>query len=150
MRLTPHFTVEELTVSETAARHGISNDPGPAELANLLRLAVLLEDARTVLGDHAVLVTSGFRAPGVNRLVGGAANSDHMGGRAADFICPGFGSPLLVCTAIVKAREIEFDRLIMEGTWTHISVPADGMAARREVLTAHFGARGTTYTKGLP
>ncbi|MEX3690592.1 D-Ala-D-Ala carboxypeptidase family metallohydrolase [Paraburkholderia sp. BR14263] len=150
MKLTPNFTVEELSISETATRHGISNDPGPAELANLLRLAVTLEDVRTLLGDRPVIVTSGFRAPGVNRLVGGAANSDHPRGLAADFICPGFGSPLQICATIEKSRAIEFDQLIFEGTWVHLSVPAQGRQARQQVLTAYFGAKGTTYLKGLP
>ncbi|WP_233866553.1 D-Ala-D-Ala carboxypeptidase family metallohydrolase [Paraburkholderia adhaesiva] len=149
MKLSPHFTLEELTQSETATRHGISNQPGPGEMDNLVRLADELEQVRSLLGDLPVLISSGYRSPGVNRLVGGAANSDHMSGRAADFICPGFGTPLQVCRAISQSP-IRFEQLIMEGTWTHFSVPALDAGARRQVLTAHFSSNGrVTYTPGL-
>ncbi|HKR44555.1 MAG TPA: D-Ala-D-Ala carboxypeptidase family metallohydrolase [Paraburkholderia sp.] len=148
MRLSPHFSLDELIQSETATRHGISNQPGPAELDNLVRLADVLELVRTLLRGRPMLISSGYRAPGVNRLVGGAPNSDHMSGRAADFICPGFGSPLHVCRAIDAS--IPFDQLIFEGTWVHLSIPAEGRDARRQVLTAHIGSGPVTYTSGLP
>jgi zinc D-Ala-D-Ala carboxypeptidase len=41
--MTPHFTLEELTASETAERNGWDNSPNEQELANLVRLAEFLE-----------------------------------------------------------------------------------------------------------
>ena len=38
--LSPHFTLDELTISETAERLGLSNQPGPSELAVLKRTAL--------------------------------------------------------------------------------------------------------------
>ncbi|MEX3950632.1 D-Ala-D-Ala carboxypeptidase family metallohydrolase [Paraburkholderia sp. EG287A] len=150
MRLSPHFSLDELIQSETATRHGISNQPGPAELDNLVRLADVLELVRTLLHGRPMLISSAYRAPGVNRLVGGSATSDHMSGRAADFICPGFGSPLQVCRAIDADASIPFEQLIFEGTWVHLSIAAEGRDVRRQVLTAHFGSGSVTYTSGLP
>jgi zinc D-Ala-D-Ala carboxypeptidase len=39
MRLSPNFTLSEMTKSETALRHGLDNTPGPTEIANLKTLA---------------------------------------------------------------------------------------------------------------
>ena len=49
MQLTPHFTLEELTASETAERNGWDNSPNDTELANLTRLADFLEQVKVVL-----------------------------------------------------------------------------------------------------
>ena len=50
MHLSPHFTLEELTASETARREGLTNQPGPDALANLRRLSQTLEQVRSLLG----------------------------------------------------------------------------------------------------
>ena len=131
MNLTPHFTLEEMTASQSAARLGLDNTP-PAEMVEALkRTAQLIEEVRALLGKP-VLVSSGYRSPAVNRAVGGAANSAHMLGCAADFSCPAFGSPLDICRA-VAASDIAFDQLIHEfRAWVHI---AWAPSPRRMVLT---------------
>ena len=68
-----------------------------------------------------------------------------MAGYAADFVCPDFGSPLKIVKALA-ATGIQFDKLIQEGTWVHISFAPE---ARRQLLTAHFGPNGTSYTAGV-
>lgn len=120
MNLTPHFTLDELTASQAAARLGLDNTPPAEMVAALKRTAQLLEEVRTLLGKP-VLVSSGYRSPAVNRAVGGAANSAHMLGCAADFSCPSFGSPLDICREIVRSN-IAFDQLIHEfRAWVHIA-----------------------------
>lgn len=153
LQLTPNFYLAELTVSESAERNGIDNVPDTLALANLFKTAALLEQVRKALGNKPILVSSGYRGPELNAIVGGAKNSDHMRGEAADFRCPAFGSPLEVCRAIV-ASGVKFGQLIWEGTWVHISIP-DGSARDGEVLTAKFvkqpnGRTKTVYSKGLP
>ena len=79
-----HFTIEELTHSDTAASRGIANTPGLVERENLHRLAErVLDPARDRLGAP-IYVNSGYRSKEVNRLVGGARHSYHLHGRAAD------------------------------------------------------------------
>ena len=139
MNLTPHFTLEELTASQSAARLGLDNTPPPEMVDALKRTAQLLEEVRALLGKP-VLVSSGYRAPAVNRAVGGAANSAHMLGCAADFSCPAFGSPLDICRAIARSG-IAFDQVIHEfRAWVHI---AWAPQPRRQVLT--IDGAGTRY-----
>jgi zinc D-Ala-D-Ala carboxypeptidase len=147
-RLTDHFTLEELTQSETAARRRIDNTPSSTIVENLTRTAQTLEQVRTLLGARPVQVSSGYRSPALNAAVGGAASSAHMTGLAADFICPGFGSPLEICRKIA-ASNITFDQLIQEGTWVHIGLAPAGQKPRLQILTANFGPSATTYANGL-
>ncbi|MGL5182464.1 D-Ala-D-Ala carboxypeptidase family metallohydrolase [Herbaspirillum huttiense] len=147
-KLTDHFSLAEMTISETAARKGIDNTPSPAIIKNLTRTAQLLERVRVLLGSKPILVSSGYRSPALNAAVGGSKTSAHMQGLAADFICPGFGTPLAICQRL-DSLGVEFDQLIQEGTWVHIGLAAEGIKPRRQVLTARFSSSGTTYGGGL-
>ena len=143
-KLSEHFTLEELTFSATAQRKQIDNKPPADVLENMKRLAAGLEEVRAALGNKPMRINSGYRSPKLNRAVGGARLSAHMAGYAADFVCPDFGSPLKIVKALA-ATGIQFDKLIQEGTWVHISFAPE---ARRQLLTAHFGPNGTSYTAG--
>lgn len=136
-QLTPHFTLAEMTDSQTAARKGLHNVPamGTPERANLERTAQTMEEVRTILGDKPILISSGFRAPAVNAAVGGSKSSAHMSGLAVDFSCPGFGTPLQICKALEPhMRKLGIDQLIHEyGTWVHLGLA--GGAPRHMALT---------------
>ena len=144
-KLSEHFTLEELTFSATAQRKQIDNKPPAEVLESMKRLAAGLEEVRAALGNKPMRINSGYRSPKLNRAVGGARLSAHMAGYAADFVCPDFGSPLKIVKALA-ATGIQFDKLIQEGTWVHISFAPE---ARRQLLTAHFGPNGTSYTAGV-
>lgn len=84
MRLSEHFTLEELTRSDQAQRYNIKNEPNKEQLVNLQFLALnVLEPLRKAWGAP-IIVTSGFRCKKVNEIVGGAPNSQHLKGMAAD------------------------------------------------------------------
>ncbi|VVE74031.1 peptidase M15 [Pandoraea captiosa] len=146
--LTAHFTLDELTHSQTADRRGIDNSAPDDIVANLTRVAHALERVRVLLGSRPVTISSGYRSPDLNRAVGGARNSAHLYGLAADFICPGYGTPLQICKAIA-ASNIDFDQLIQEGSWVHLGLAKAGEKARRQVLTANFSSGAATYREGL-
>ena len=133
MNLSPNFTLEELTSSETAARHGLDNTPGPVAMQNLQRLANFLEEVRKVLGKP-ISINSAYRGPEVNAKVGGSKNSQHMIGCAADIKIPGM-TPDAVCRAII-ASDLQYDQLIREfDSWTHISIPnEEGSTPRGQTL----------------
>jgi hypothetical protein len=139
--MTPNFTLAELTVSETAERHGIDNTPTPEHLENLQRLAEFLETVKTALGGKPVMINSAYRGPAVNEKVGGSKSSQHMVGCAADIRIPGM-NPDQVCRAIIAA-DLPFDQLIREfydpakaaGGWTHVSVTnTPGSTPRKQAL----------------
>src|SRR5207249_1456445 len=142
MMLSAHFSLEELTASEVAVRARISNQPPPEVMSNLMQLAQGLELVRTALGNNAVHITSGYRSPRLNQMVGGSTHSMHMQGLAADVLCPGFGPPLEVCRAIAESG-VPVDQIIHEfAHWCHVAFPPPGQNARHEVLTIRNAAIG--------
>ena len=120
MKLSPHFSLEELTHSDTATRLGIDNTPTVEIIDNLTYLASELEYVRDLLG-HPMLVSSGFRCHALNDHLGSKRTSSHTKGLAIDFICPSFGNPNSVVSAIVMAN-VNYDQVILEyNRWVHLS-----------------------------
>lgn len=142
MYLTPHFTLEELTVSQIAAREGLDNTPPAQALANLKTLCLTLEQVRALVGAP-IMISSGFRGVELNRRVGGAANSAHTRGLAADFSTPAYSAKELAMR--IRDSELMFDQLILEfDQWVHLALAVE--KPRREVLTVR---RGTGYLPGI-
>ena len=124
MKLSPHFSLEELTHSNTATRLGIDNTPTVEIIDNLTYLAGELEYVRNILG-HPMLVSSGFRCHVLNNHLGSKRTSSHTKGLAVDFICPSFGNPHSVVSAIVAAN-VNYDQVILEyDRWVHLSFDPD-------------------------
>jgi hypothetical protein len=129
--MTPHFTLDELTASETAERNGWDNTPNEQELANLQRLAEFLEDVKEALGGKPIMVNSAFRNKQVNDAVGSKDSSQHRVGCAVDIRVPGL-TPDQVVRAII-ASGLPYDQVIREfDRWTHLSVPNTPEAAPRK------------------
>jgi hypothetical protein len=130
MNLSENFTYDELTRSETAARHGFDNTPNEGEVDNLKRLAALLEEVKKAVGGKAVMINSGFRSKQTNDAVGSKDSSQHRLGCAADIRVPGM-TPRQVVEACIEAQ-VPFDQIILEfDSWTHISVTNTPDAALR-------------------
>lgn len=128
MMLSTHFSLQEMTASETAARHGIDNTPSLEVASQLTRTAMCLELIRTLL-QYPIHISSGFRCLALNEEIGSKPTSQHVTGHAVDFTCPQYGDPRQVMTAIFRHRvEINYDQLILEfynektgSGWVHIS-----------------------------
>ena len=120
MNLSENFTLEEMTASETAERHGIDNTPDNDVLMNLRRLALFLEDVRKAVG-MPLRINSAYRSPEANAKVGGKSTSQHCRGTAADLKVKGM-TPDQVVQAIIKAK-LPYDQVIREfDSWTHVSI----------------------------
>jgi len=138
MNLTPHFTLEEMTFTN---HREFDNTPNVLQINNLQRLAEFLEEVRSLLGKP-IIIDSGFRSPDVNQAVGSTSVSQHLRGCAADFRVPGM-TPAEVVKAI-HGSDLPFDQLILELTWTHISIPnTDDVAPRRMALI--IDKKGTRF-----
>jgi hypothetical protein len=123
MQLSPHFSLEEFTFSETAARLGIDNQPSAELLETIQKYLVPgLEIVRTLLHDNSMHINSGYRSVELNIHIPGSSNtSAHTLGYAADIVCPLFGDPWDICNYIAQT-EIKFDQIIYEyARWMHIS-----------------------------
>lgn len=115
------FTRQELLASYVAQERGISNALPERLTLNFEVLLAGLERTRAYLGKP-MIISSGYRCPELNRLVGGSDRSQHMVAQAADFTCPQFGDPQDVARALLKARFIlGIDQLILEASWVHVS-----------------------------
>ena len=125
MKLTEHFSFEELIHSNTAKERGIYNYPDAEKAACIALLAAnVLEPARQEYG-HPIEVTSGYRSDRLNKVVGGKPNSQHMRGQAAD----------LQADNIERLYDIiqsqgNYDQLLLESNgkrrWIHVSFNPEG------------------------
>lgn len=120
MKLTEHFSLDEFTLSQTAVRNGILNVPDEFGINNLKALATnVLEPIRKSLNKE-IHISSGYRSQRVNKLIGGAANSQHIYGMAADISAKGMTTEELYI--FIKTSGISFDQLIQEfDRWVHVS-----------------------------
>lgn len=135
MLLTPHFTIEELTITQ---HRGIDNTPSEEVINNLKQLAFKLETVRSLLGGSPLIISSGYRCLSLNRVIGSKDTSAHTKGLAADFICPKFGLAENVFEFLRKQKDLKFDQLIFEDLggkrWIHIGIKEDPTKYRQEVL----------------
>ena len=131
MNLSPHFTLDELTVTD---HREFDNSPTQEEISNLQRLAQLLEQVKEAIGGKPVMINSAFRCKQVNDAVGSKDTSQHRHGCAADLRVPGM-TPDAVVRAVIAAG-LPYQQLIREfDRWTHISITNEENAEpKRQVL----------------
>ena len=129
-----YFTIVELSASATAKRRGIDNTPSGLVKANLTKLVSNVLDPLREAYGKPIIVTSGYRCEKLNRAVGGAKNSQHCLGEAADIQAvsklPADNKKLF---ELAKKLELPYDQLIDEYgySWIHISYASRN---RRQVL----------------
>lgn len=123
MKLTEHFTLEELTKSDIAIQHNVNNTAPLSIIPNLTRLANVLEQVRSLL-SKPILINSAYRSIEVNTLAGSKPTSQHCIGCAADIRVSGM-TPDDIVNSIVNST-IQYDQVIREfDSWVHISIPND-------------------------
>ena len=123
MKLTPNFTLEELTVTNS----GLANKPNLEQVGNLTELCVnVLQPLRELYGK-GIHVNSGFRSFEVNKAAnkGAIRPSQHCKGEAAD-IDNGRDENIKLFNLIKE--HLPFDQLINESDfgWVHVSFKKKG------------------------
>ena len=134
MRISKNFTLEELVRTNT----GLVNSPGRVELEALKQLTLnVLQPLREAFGE-SITINSGYRSPAVNKKIGGAKNSQHCNGEAADID----STDNAKLFKIIK-DSLPFDQLIWEAGdsiqpgWVHVSYKKSGN--RKQVLRMKDG-----------
>ena len=131
MMMSPHFSYKEATITSKS----LDNTPSQVQLEYIAYTAEKMETVRSLLENKPIKINSWFRSKRVNQAVGGSATSGHMLGYCIDFTCASFGTPSQI-VAKIMASSIQYDQIIDEGTWVHISFDP---RSRRQTLR-HIGA----------
>lgn len=149
-----NITYKEATKSQAATRHGIPNDPNDEQLEAMKMLArKIFEPLREHHGEP-IGISSFFRAPVLNTVIGGSTTSQHCKGEAMDIDAD-------ICNNGITNKEIfswiknnvEFDQLISEfpstitgePKWVHVSYKAKGKNRGQVLVSMKKKGGGTTY-----
>ena len=128
VRLTPHFTLEEMT--RTNVKLGYldqqrQTQPDAQVIDNLTRVCQWLEMMREV----PVIINSGYRCKELNRLVGGCPTSNHLTGCAADIRVNSKEQLLRYAVRLLDISDEtgqDFDEILLERNareyWLHFAV----------------------------
>jgi hypothetical protein len=144
MRLTAHFTLAEFTRSESAKRHGVSNQPTPEHIENIKILCErVLEPIRMKFGP--LILSSGYRSKVLNHYIGGSLKSQHCEGKAADLDMDGVDGVTNKEIFEYIKNELEFDQLINEFNYSWIHVSYNLGKNRKQVLDALKVNNKTVY-----
>lgn len=125
MQLSAHFSLAELTASKKYPN--VANVPNQDQVLALEALCENVLEPLRLITQKPIIISSGFRSPELNKLVGSKAKrSQHMDGEAADIECPGIRNDDL--WHIITNR-LQFDQCIAEMLsetngqqgWIHVS-----------------------------
>lgn len=123
------FTIGELCRSNVAALKGLKNEPNTAVKLNLTKLIDNVLDPLRTAYRKRIYVNSGYRCEELNLLVGGADDSDHLYGMAADIRAQDVRDNRILFDYI--KNNLEFRQLIWEKgndeypSWVHVSYNED-------------------------
>lgn len=128
-----HFTIAELCKSNTADKYGINNRCKAEHVGRLTDLVNNILDPLREAYGKPIQVNSGFRSLELNAKVGGAPNSQHTKGEAAD-ITAGSREENRKLFQLVQQLDLPFDQLIDEKDffWLHVSYRRE--SNRKQIL----------------
>ena len=151
-----HFTIRELIKSATATRKGINNNPNTAITNSLTALIENVLDPLREKWGAPIIVSSGYRCPALNRAVGGAQNSQHTKGEAADIktVSDSREDNMKLLRCLLKSGII-FDQVISENVdsegrpdWIHVSFTKSRKNRMKKTTMKKIAGR-TTYISGI-
>ena len=133
-----HFYFSEFFNSSTAAKNGIKNEPLSDERGRvMLNIKLLVDNVLEPIRDMVctpIIITSGYRSPQVNKIVGGVDNSQHMSGCAADLHVMGFTPSMMYEVFLYIFNTLEYDQLIYYRSKNIIHVSYVENCPRREAF----------------
>jgi hypothetical protein len=152
MNLSKNLTLLEMTRSDMAKRKGVSNQPTPEHIENMVILANKIFQPIREHFQVPIYISSGYRSAALNKKIGGSKNSQHLTGEAMDIDMDGHPHVTNVEVFNFIRENLNFDQLIWEygnnvaPDWVHVSYRTTG-TNRRQVLRATKGTFGTKYVQ---
>lgn len=119
--------------SDTAVRHAIDNTAPESARKNIAALVDKVLDPLREAWGKPISVTSGYRCPELNRIVGGSKTSHHMRGMAAD-ITTGNRVENRRLFQLIMDLKLPFTQLIDEKNFQWVHVSLDPEDVKRQVL----------------
>jgi len=142
-KLSKHFKLKEMLRSQTATRLNIKNIPEDGNIDKLELLCKnILEPIRaycrySINKGAIVQITSGYRCPELNKSIGGAKESQHMLGEAADFVITGVDEHEL-WRWITLYSGLDYDKIVMEFPDSELNIPWIHISYRRDELNRNI------------
>ena len=143
--ISKHISLLEATHSQTAERKGIKNIPDQKELYAMQLVAQMVFEPLREWYGKPIKISSFYRSPALNKIIGGSANSQHCLGEAIDFIC----DDMPACFEYIW-KHLNFDQIIWEfgddknPAWIHVSYSGKRQN-RKQVLKAVKVSGKTQY-----
>lgn len=152
MKLSKDFELSDFSKSLTGQAANIDNSVPDIYIPNIQALVTnLLQPIGDAFGKPP-RITSGYRCPAINKIIGGAPESQHIRGEAADIVMAG-----VTCRELATfiKDHLNFDQLIWEyynqaeiKQWVHVSYSSGcnrfDIKKRRVTLDGH-----RVYERGL-
>lgn len=140
--MTPHFSLDEFTASDTAARLNIDNRIPDELRENALKTLQMMERIRFHI-DAPITITSGYRCEALNRAIGSKPTSDHTLAFAVDFKAPRAGTPYEIAKDLASVIDVlGIGQLILEfGSWCHVSLARPDKTINRIITIDKTGVR---------
>jgi zinc D-Ala-D-Ala carboxypeptidase len=145
MKLSAHFDLAEFTRSESAKRHGVSNQPTAEHMANIKVLCErVLEPIRMKFGP--INISSGYRSKVLNHYIGGSLSSQHCEGKAADIDMDDMSNATNKEIFDYIKENLEYDQLINEFNYSWVHVSYNAGKNRKQILDANKHNGRTVYS----
>ena len=145
MRLSAHFDLAEFTRSESAKRHGVSNEPTAEHQANLKVLCEKVLEPIRMFNEGPLNISSGYRSKNLNHFIGGSLSSQHCEGKAADVDMDGMSGKTNKEIFEYIKNNLEFDQLINEFNYSWVHVSYNAGKNRNQILDALKSNGRTVY-----
>lgn len=138
-QITPNFNLKEFWESATANKNKINNIPTLIIINRIKELTKILQDIREII-QTPITITSGYRTPLLNKMVGGSPKSSHLSGYAVDMQVKGIKPKELrdIILKYLEDKKLSFDELIVEKkgktSWLHFAYKSINNTQRRKIL----------------
>ena len=139
MKLSKNLELSEVIRSESAKRHGISNQPTQEHIENFKLLAEKIFEPIREHFNVPIRISSGYRSKELNAKIGGSKTSDHCFGYAIDIDNDGTSITNNEIFYFIKDN-LKWKQLIFEfpvngqASWIHVSYQASNL--KNEILIA--------------